>query len=131
MARGTRFKKSLGGISGVTIATIPSGVTIDQNGIALPGGYTVGYTATSYKVSGGSSAWAGSTLSIDHGMTTDLLGFGTTHYNPGGVSVFQPLMFRPSPVAGSVSLTLQGMITAGAVSMAVSGGTIYWTAFGY
>lgn len=140
MARGTRFPRSKN-VSGVTLATIPSGVTIDANAINnvsvaeleyLNGtaGYLVTYSSAGYKVSGGSSAWAGTTLNITHGMNTDLLGFGATHYNPSGVSVFQPLIFRPSPVPGAVSLTLQGMISTGAVSMAVSGGTIYWTAFG-
>ena len=130
MARSTRFPRSKS-VSGVTFATIPSGVTIDANGVALAGGYTVSYTSGSYKVSGGSSAWAGTSLTITHGMTTDLLGFSAVHYNPSGVSVFQPRIFRPSPVSGGVSLTLQGIIATGAASMAVSGGTVYWTAFGY
>ena len=142
MARGSRFQKSLGGISGTTFATIPSGVTIDANGINdvsvaeldyLDGaaGYLVTYSAAGYKVSGGSAAWAGATLSVLTGMTTNLLGFGATHYDPGAVSCFQAIIFKPSPVSGGVSLILNGMTAAGAVSLAVSGGTVYWTAFGH
>jgi len=132
MARGSRFDRSAN-VSATTFATIPSGTTIDANGISLPSSlYSVSYSTSGYKISGGSQAWAGTTLSVAHGMANSLLGFGATHYNPGGVSIFSVFLSNPSPVStGGVSLSLQGMIAAGAVSLAVSGGTVYWTAFGY
>lgn len=131
MARGTRFPRSKA-VSGSTFTTIPSGVTIDANGISLPSSlYTVSYTAANYKVSGGSVAWAGTSVTATHGMSNALTGFGATHYNPGGVSVFQPVIFAPSPVAGGISIALEGLTAVGGASMAVSGGTIYWMAFGY
>lgn len=143
MAR-TRFKKSAAGISGVTFATIPSGVTIDANAInnvsttefdKLNGitayGYPVGYaSASGCSVSGGSSAWAGTTLSVNHGMGTDLKGFSVCQYNPSGVSVNQIQISYPSPVPGSVSVALVAMNQLGGASTATSGGTIYWVAFG-
>lgn len=125
MARGTRFKKSAAGVSGVTFATIPSGTTIDANGANV-----IAYTVAGHKMSGGNTAWAGTTLSISTGLTVDIKGFITAHYNPGGVSIFQTQLSYPSLVFGSVSLALVAMNQLGGASTATSGGTVFWIAFG-
>ena len=143
--RGTRFQKSIAGISGVTFATIPSGVTIDANGInnisvaelaKLDGiasyGYPVGYntSVSGCSVSGGSVAWAGTTLEITHGMT-NLLGFSWAHYLPGGgVSVNQLHLAFPYTNSSVVSACLSSMNQIGFSITAASGGTLYWMAFG-
>lgn len=124
MARGTRYTRSKE-VSGVTFTTIPSGTTIDANGMNV-----LSYTVADYKMSGGNTAWAGTTLSIATGLSTDIKGFSFAHFNPGGVSVFQAQLSKPSPVAGSVSLALVAMEKGGGASTAASGGTIFWIAFG-
>ena len=128
MARSTRFPKSKS-VSGVTFATILSGVTIDANGLNNSGLYPVSFTTSGCSMSGGSSAWAGTTLSIEHGMT-NLLGFSAIHYDPSGVSVNQIQTAYPSPVTSKVSVALVAMEVAGGASTATSGGTIYWMAIG-
>ena len=130
MARGTRFDRSAY-VSGTTIATILSGVTIDANGIDNGSSiYPVGFTYSGCSVSGGSSAWAGTTISINHTMLNDLKGFSACQYLPAGISVNQIQISQPSPAPGSVSLALVTMEQLGGTSTARSGGTIYWMAFG-
>jgi len=124
MARGTRFSKSKAGISGTTFATIPSGVTIGPNGANI-----LSYTASGYKVSGGNTAWAGTTLSLVHGFT-DLKGLSYAHYNTSGASVTKLEIEKPSPVPGSVSACLVAVNQVGGSSTAMSGGTLFWVAFG-
>jgi len=107
MARGTRY---------------PSGVS-------LSGGYPVGYTAENYKLSGGTAAWAGTTLGITHGMKT-LLGFAAGRYMASAVSTIEVVISTPNITTNGVSLTFQAMTDANGATMAISGGTVYWTAFG-
>jgi len=130
MARGTRFDRSAY-VAGTTIATILSGVTIDANGIDVGSSiYPVGFTYSGCSVSGGSVAWAGTTLSIEHTMLNDLKGFSFCQYLPAGASVSQLVLSQPSPVPGKVSAELVNVNQLGFAITAASGGTIYWMAFG-
>jgi len=99
------------------------------SGVSLSGGYPVGFTSQNYKISGGTVAWAGSALSITHGMTT-LHNISVTRYMASAVSVGEVVITEPSVVSGKVSATLNFLTAAGAVSVATSGGTLYWLAFG-
>lgn len=140
--RGTRMGK--GYLSGTTLQTNPSGVTIDNQGLfyasatyitptelgKLDGiaGYPVANTAAAKLLSGGTVAWAGTTVQIATGLTTitsfSLTAEDTTHVY---ANTFRTLRV---PTAGGVSVALVVPKSGGSVVLAQGGGTICWMAFG-
>jgi hypothetical protein len=109
-----------GAQSGVTLATIPSGVTIDSNGINCGGGSQLLWN-------GGNSAWAGSSLSITHGFTT-LSGFSAS-FMETGCTMPPTIVTQDNAISGGVSLGVYHCVTS-ALTIMASGGTVFWTACG-
>lgn len=143
--RGTRMGR--GNLSGTTLTTIPSGVTVDRGGIAYDGttavtpaelgylddqaGYGVAYTTTAgYGLNAGSAVWAGASLTINHGFTTTLLGLSVTWGHDGGVTSVVVPCVKEALTAGYVSVALYTETAADSMHLAVTGGTMFWMALG-
>lgn len=116
--RGTRRYKGVQ--SGVTIATIPSGVTITVAGINAGGGTLLQHNA-------GNSAWAGASLSITHGFTT-LTGFSSSFFETG-CTMPPTIVHQDNGISGGVSLCVYHCTTS-ALTIMDSGGTVFWNAWG-
>ena len=116
--RGTRRYKGIQ--SGTTWATTLSGVTIDNHGIDCGGG-------TQLKWNAGSSAWAGTSLSITHGFTT-LTGFSGI-FCETGCTMPPVIVSQDNGISGGVSLAVYHATTS-ALTIMDSGGTVFWTAAG-
>jgi len=115
-------------VSGVTITTSPSGVTIDKGGIQIPAGFTVGYGTQGYKFVAGQTAWAGVSISITHGLTT-LTSLSLTYEGASGTSV-PSCVYEDKGVAGGVSAAMYVEGDGGGSALKASGGTINYLAFG-
>ena len=120
---GLRPSRTWSEISGVTISTMPSGVTVNSGGIDY------GFGAA--KMAFGSIVYTGTTASIasaSHGLTT-LTSFHAIYTDGTGVS---PPICRFNTTASGVSIDVQAMTILGGTTMipASSGGTIKWSAFG-
>lgn len=122
--------------SAVTLATIPSGVTIDLGaGFVTTSGVSVGdgtnfmvtYTSVGYKVSGGNTTWAGTSLSLTHGFTT-LTGFSGM-YQSRAATYPVVVEMTDNGISGAVSAAayIAAYVTK---PLMYSGGTLFWTAFG-
>lgn len=116
--RGSRNRRGV--LSGVTLATALSGVTIDNHGIDCGGG-------TQLKWNAGSSAWAGASLSITHGFTT-LTGFSAS-FCETGCTMPPVIVTQDNAHSGGVSLGVYHAVTS-ALTIMASGGTVFWTAAG-
>jgi len=142
--RGSRLSQR-GILSGATIATVPSGVTIAQGGIVysnttaisptevgyLDGcaGAAIAGTAAGYIIAGGIADWAGASVLITTGLTTVTAFTGSWYRDPATATT----------QAASVEWVQHG-VTVGAVTAALmygsttalfpSGGSLAWMAFG-
>ncbi len=138
-------------ISGTTLSTLPSGVTIDSSGIITAAG-TVSPTELSYldgaggdvlandygtgfSITGASVPWAGVTIIANHGFTT-LQGFVATYSSVNGASAVSPTVCElQQSGASDANQTIAIMAKQQADVnlkniLAASGGTIFWMAFG-
>jgi len=146
--RGTRASQK-GVLSGTTLATVPSGVTIDQSGIQhtsgtaitpaelgyLDGqaGYGVAYTATAgFKLSGGTLAWAGASVTIAHNLTTTLQSIVASYEYAAAVSDPLVALGTNNVSTSSVSVAVYGhpSSVSAAFGLMASGGTVHWMALG-
>jgi len=140
--------------SAVTFETIPSGVTLDAQGITYTSGSIVsptevgyldgqaGYgvahsTAAGYGVSAEVNAWGGATITANHGFTTALTGFSAIYSSSLPFSSVSPVACQIVHWAGGDT---NGQVSVAAVvefnsgeqtKLQPSGGSIYWMAFGY
>jgi len=116
---GTRMPRGV--FSGVTLATIPSGVTMDSKGIDFP---SFGpFDFMSAKV-----AWAGTTLTLAHGFTT-LYHINATLINgtgSGASTAWTTRITELNPALGGVSCSIRTDSNA----VLGSGGSVTWFAIG-
>jgi len=148
--RGSRLSQR-GILSGATIATVPSGVTLAEGGLLYSGntGITpteVGYldgaggvvmagTAAGGIFAGGIANWAGSSVLISTGLTTVTTFVGSLYNDPASAPT---AAYGVEWVQHSIT-TSDGSVTAGlmyggtSLTPAVlksSGGSLAWMAFG-
>ncbi len=145
-------------ISGTTLSTLPSGVTIDSSGLITAAG-TVSPTELSYldgaggdvlacdkgtgfSITGASVPWAGTTLQIDHGFTTlqsiNVIYSGACNATRTGASpavchIVQDITGDANSTVSAVVVQVgHGRIVASGDSTVLmeTGGTIFWMAFG-
>lgn len=145
----TRSSRTQGIISGTTVGTWPSGVTLSEGGIEYSSGSFItatelGYlgapagpvlaavssTSTGLYVTGGSVAWAagGASVSVnftDLGITT-LYGFSAQHMGSCVSGAFVRCNDTPSGVS---MVVVAPEILGGVTVVGGTGGTIYWMAF--
>jgi|SRR3990170_2754657 len=116
---GTKMPRGI--FSGTTLATIPSGVTIDTTGITFP---SFGpFDFMSAKV-----AWAGATLTLSHGFTT-LYHINATLINgtgSGASTGWHTRIAELNPSLGGVSCTIRTDSNA----VLGGGGSVTWIAIG-
>ncbi len=146
--RGTRW---WGPQSGTTFFTQPSGVTIDNTGIAVnagnisvlelsyldgAGGDVVASDAgTGMSLTGASVAWAGTTLQVSHGFSV-LQGITAIFSGPTAATGTSPINCHIIQSTGgdansTVSVVALTTFNSGASTKLHDGGaTIFWTAFG-
>ena len=116
--RGTRHTRGV--FSGVTLATIPSGVTIDYRGMLTPQGTYLRYNAATV-------AWSGASLSITHGFST-LYHIGASIIGTGSAaSETCAPVFYDDGYAATLALAFRTVTNH---AMLASGGTVTWTAMG-
>ncbi len=134
--------------SATTFATIASGVTIVEKGIEYSGNTAITPTELGYLdgaggavlaesnstagrlVSGGSTAWAGASISISTGMTT-ILALAGGHGDVSGASAASLEWVHNTGLgAGIVTAALMAGDGASAISVVPSGGSLQWIAFG-
>lgn len=140
--------------SGTTFATLPSGVTISStNGIEVALG-NISMTELSYldgaggdvlacdkgtgfSITGASVAWAGTTLQINHGFTT-LQGIGGIYVDASNKSDVSPVNCMLIQSAGGDANSTVSMVAViyndtsegTSTTLATTGGTVFWYAFG-
>ena len=140
--------------SATTFETIPSGVTLDAQGITYTSGsiisptelgyldgqagYGVAYTpAAGYGVSAEVNAWGGATITAIHGFTNALTGFSAIYSSSLPFSSVSPVAcqiihWAGGDTNGQVSVAAVVEFNSGAqTQLQPSGGSIYWMAFGY
>lgn len=107
-------------ISGATVATIPSGVTVDPTGIDTGGGSMLQFNS-------GISAWAGTSISLTHGFAT-LAGISAS-YQSRGATYPVCVEWQDNGISGAVSAAayIASYVTK---PLMHSGGSIGWTGFG-
>jgi len=141
--RGTRVSEGV--VSGTTIATTPSGVTLDQAGICYDGttyvtptelgkldaidGYPMGYATAGTQVIGATIAWAGASIVVTHGFTT-LVAFTTQYWDKQGGTSIRATAITESSRTSSVSVAAYTVTAGGLGLLAASGGSISWIAVG-
>ena len=140
---GLRDSRTWSKISGVTICTIPSGVTINSGGLNDLSSTELGYldliagpaigmkssVSTGYMVSGDSAAWAagGTSLTITYANLgiTKLFGFATQYMG----SAVSATTIRCNENAGVMSMAVVAPeILGGVTVLGGSGGSVYWMA---
>lgn len=143
--RGTRHPGGM--FSAVSLGLTISGITITQTGIQhnsgtiTPtimgylddvGGYAIEHTsAANYKISGGTVAWAGSSLGITTGLTSVLALCATVSINSGAdVTRACMLEWVHSITGGKVTAALVSATSSCQKNLVSSGGTMHWIAFG-
>lgn len=125
--RGTtgRGTANWGKLSGVTWATIPSGVTIDGNSGFNTKGNSIGF------FNAGMTGWAGTSVLINHGFTSSLISFvGSYRYEGSMVSAPSVVHWEPGITAGTVTAALYSANPTGTLLALLSGGSIAWIASG-
>ena len=139
---GQRKSRTWSEVSGVTLSTLPSGVTINDSGLFCGEGgvsitssgidFGVGDTAGSnLLMSFGSVAWAGASVSVNsvtHGLSS-LTSFNAMYTDSDSPSApFCRFKFGPSGV--SIEAITQTILGGTTTVNGGYGGTIYWQAFG-
>ncbi len=138
-------------ISGTTLSTLPSGVTIDSSGIITAAG-TVSPTELSYldgaggdvlandygtgfSITGASVPWAGVSIIASHGFTT-LQGFVATYSSVNAGTAVSPTICElqqsgASDANNTIAIMAKQVSDDGSKqALATTGGTIFWMAFG-
>jgi hypothetical protein len=135
--------------SGTTLATNPSGVTVDSTGINAAGtaisltelgyidnlaGYPLSYTsAAGYDTTAGMKTWAGSSIGIKPGFTTNMLATICAFVKNDAAVASPPIMIEQILTAGGLAVTV-GLYTlnpsTATVRLYPSGGSIAWFAIG-
>uniref|UniRef100_A0A6M3JVW5 Uncharacterized protein n=1 Tax=viral metagenome TaxID=1070528 RepID=A0A6M3JVW5_9ZZZZ len=147
LARGTR--RSSGIESGVTFATNPSGVTVDNQGITtgtglistaeldyLTGsaGYTIGNPAAAKLCVSGVSAWAGTTVTLVTGLTA-ISSLITSVYSTSTVSqalsvITLNINNNPGCASAAIQFSLGTLGATNALTAESTGCSIAFIAFG-
>ena len=155
--RGTRISRYVDGdadVSGTTLASQPSGTTIDYQGVtatqfgdgtstlvaadlvnlASIAGPAIGATSVSaLRISSDVTNWAGASVAIATGLTTIVSFVATYRITDGGadVSEAQAVQYFPSATAGVVTASLYAQADpTGTLAIAAAGGSIGWMAIG-
>ncbi len=116
--RGTRMGRGV--LSGTTLATKPSGVTMDAGGIDFGNGML--------RMSGGSVTWAGTSIVVDTGLTT-IVSFDCVLGRISGASMAS-CRYLECGDGGSVTAALISVDSTGSLEFPYSGGSLCWIAFG-
>ncbi len=121
--RGTR--KGRGILSGTTLATKPSGVTLDAGGVNLGN--------SMFKMSGGSITWAGTTIVVNTGLTSVAYFKATLgRTGAGNVSGALGCEWTETGHDGLVTTLLRAEAThvAPGATLPAAAGSMTWMAFG-
>ena len=144
--RQTRFWDQ---ISGCTLATLESGVTISSQGIIVAAGTVsptelsyldgaagdvVAYTsAAGYEITAGVAYWSGTSIRINVGLSTVAAFMGNLYYSASDtapVSAPGSVIWQDGVTDQTVTAAIYVNGLNGAKAFHAAGGSIYWMAFG-